>query len=237
MIYLKSKFKKQNERGVTLLLSLLVLAALSAIVFSIAAIVYNEVRTSSDLTKTEPIITGAEAVAEDALFRTIRGLSTLSSCTSPATTTLNGVVVTSCASYYLPSPNILTLAQSARKDYYLYNPLDQSQSPGYTTVSIKINSGFQSTVYFCNWADTDCPTSLTPLDVRTIGSAGPTTTWTSPVLNPSSLYILTIIDSAVDPAVFTITSSPTGLPAGTTTIQETGAKQGLTRKLQITVPQ
>lgn len=227
----------KNQRGVTLLLALLVMAALTAIVFSAAAIIYNEVKTSGDLTKTEPIITADEAVAEDSLFKLARGFSTLASCLSPSSSTVGSVTVTTCGDYYEVNPYLLNLAINARRDFYLYNPANQSASPGYTSVSIQMNSGFQGTVYLCNWTDTDCPTSASPIDVKTIASAGPTTTWNSPVLNPSNLYILTVVNSAVNSGTYTVTSAPIGLPAGTTTIQEVGTQNGLTRKLRVSVPQ
>ncbi len=132
---------------------------------------------------------------------------------------------------------VLNLGQSSRKDFYIYNPADQSQSPGYTNITVQINGGFQGTVYFCNWNDSDCVASSTPIDVRTISASGPTTTWTSPSLNPSSQYLLSIVNSATASGVYTVSSAPIGLPAGTTTIEATGTRQGLTRKLEVNVPQ
>jgi len=69
----KRKAKSGKQAGVTLLLALLVLSAVMAIAFSLAAILLAEVRVSGDLLRTEPAIYGANAVTEEALFAVRRG--------------------------------------------------------------------------------------------------------------------------------------------------------------------
>ncbi|MCL5774788.1 MAG: hypothetical protein M1333_01085, partial [Patescibacteria group bacterium] len=53
-----------RQSGVTLLLAILVLSAIMAISFSLATIIFIEVRTSGDLVRTEGAIFGADAVSE-----------------------------------------------------------------------------------------------------------------------------------------------------------------------------
>lgn len=67
---------KNSEQGVTLLLAILILSAIMAISFSIATILFIEIRTSSDLLRTEPALYAAEAVTEEALFKFKRELPT-----------------------------------------------------------------------------------------------------------------------------------------------------------------
>lgn len=76
MIYQILKFKKKNGAGpgVTLLLAVLILSALLAISFSLATITFIEIRTSGDLTRTEPSLYGASAIVEEALFNIRRGV-------------------------------------------------------------------------------------------------------------------------------------------------------------------
>lgn len=78
---IKKRIKNQGLRikqeGVTLFLAILVLSSILAISFSLATILFIEVRTSSDLTKTEGALAGANGIAEQALFNIKR-----SACTS-----------------------------------------------------------------------------------------------------------------------------------------------------------
>ncbi|MEK7652213.1 MAG: hypothetical protein AAB351_03395 [Patescibacteria group bacterium] len=226
--------RTSNQDGVTLLLAILVLSAITAIVFSIAAIAVNEIKTSSDLTRTEPVLTAAEAVAEDSLFKLVRGLGTVSGCASPSSTIIAGVTVTTCASYYLSNPYTFSLPADGERDFYLYNPTDQTQPPGYTQVSVQITSGSTGTIYFCTSNVANCIS--TPDATQTISTAGPTT-WTSSPLTATQQYQLMVVNGLGGTSSYSVTSVPNGLPAGTTTIQDSGNKQGVTRKLEITVPQ
>src|SRR6185436_8963900 len=65
----------KKQPGVTLLLALLVLGAVLAISFSLAAIIFTEVRSSADLVKTEGAIYGANGVGEQAFFNYGRGVT------------------------------------------------------------------------------------------------------------------------------------------------------------------
>jgi Tfp pilus assembly protein PilX len=67
---------RASQSGVTLLLAILILSAIMAISFSIATILFIEIRTSSDLLRTEPALYAAEAVTEEALFKFKRELPT-----------------------------------------------------------------------------------------------------------------------------------------------------------------
>lgn len=217
-----------------MLLSILILSAMSAIVFSVGAISLNEIRSSADLTKTEPVIQANEALAEDGLFKTLRGYSSLANCSSASTVAVNGVNVSTCASYYFSSPYSFNMAASARRDFYMYNPLDQTANPGYTSLSVKIIAGSTGTVYFCPFVVADCVS--TPTSTQTLSVSG-LTTWNSGATDPTQKYQLIIVNGAGSAATYSITSAPNGMPAGTTTIINQGTKQGVTRKLQIQVPQ
>lgn len=62
--------KKQD--GVTLILAILVLAVVLAIGFSLTKITMNEIRSSGDLSRSEPAYYAADAVSEEALFKVKR---------------------------------------------------------------------------------------------------------------------------------------------------------------------
>jgi len=56
MKFTESKFKKNRQSGVTLLLAILILSSIMAISFSLATILFVEIRTSGDFIRTEPAI-------------------------------------------------------------------------------------------------------------------------------------------------------------------------------------
>lgn len=59
----------KNQDGITLLLSILILSAILAISFSIATILFVEIRNSGDLVRTEGAIYAAEGASEEAFFK------------------------------------------------------------------------------------------------------------------------------------------------------------------------
>ena len=60
--------KSANQQGVTLLMAILLLAAITSISFSLATVLFIEVRNSQDLLHTSSALYGANGVAEQALF-------------------------------------------------------------------------------------------------------------------------------------------------------------------------
>ncbi len=226
--------KFQRQEGVTLLLSVLIIAAITAIVFSIATIAINEIRSSGEITRSEPIIKADEAIAEDVLYKTIRGYSSLPTCATISTATVGSVNVKSCASYYFTNPYNFSLGQSVERDFYLYNPVNQSQDPGYTAVNVDMTAGMSATIYFCDFSVTDCISNPTQTQVL---SPNGNPSWNSGFLNTTQKYQLIIVNGSSSTGNFSVTAPPTGLPAGTTTIVNQGSSQGSTRSLQVDIPQ
>lgn len=61
--------KTSNQEGISLMLSILVLAAITAISFSLTTIVFIELKSSSDVVKSEPALYATLGVTEEALFQ------------------------------------------------------------------------------------------------------------------------------------------------------------------------
>ena len=227
---------KSGERGVTLLLAVLILAAITAIVFTAAAIAVNQVRVGGDLIKSEPAITAAEAGTEDLLYYAVRGVGSYSTnCAAPTVSTILSITVNSCLNPYLADPYQFSLASNGEKDFYLYNAVTQGGAPGYTNISVTLTSGISATVDICSWTSTTCIGSP---DVATLNlSTGQTQ---SAVLNASAsigyqVIFLNNVGSTGD--TFTVTTTPNGMPSGTATLEVTGANNGVTRKIQTILPQ
>lgn len=60
--------KENRQQGITLLLAILVLSAILSITFSLATILFIEVRSSADLLKSEGSLYGASSIVEQAIF-------------------------------------------------------------------------------------------------------------------------------------------------------------------------
>ncbi len=56
------------------MLAVLVLAGITAIAFSVAAIVFVEIRASGDLLRTEPALYAVQSVTEEALYSSTRNI-------------------------------------------------------------------------------------------------------------------------------------------------------------------
>jgi hypothetical protein len=77
---LRLKIKDSRQAGITLLLAILILASVLAISFSLATIMFIEVRDSGDLLKTEPALYAATGVGEQAFFNLERHICTGNDC-------------------------------------------------------------------------------------------------------------------------------------------------------------
>jgi len=72
----------KSQPGVTLLLGILVLSAILAIAFSLTTIIFIEIRSSTDLLKTEGALYGASGVGEQSFFNLARRVGNPSYVTS-----------------------------------------------------------------------------------------------------------------------------------------------------------
>lgn len=229
----------KSQRGVTLLLTLMILAAISAIVFSISIITLNEVKTSSDEINSEPAITAAEGKAEDMLYTDIRGLDT--SCTgTPLNETFpsSGVRSTFENSYYYPGTYNVTVPASSSLALYLYDPCLPGNPAHYTSIMVQLGIPGNANVALCSWALATCQTS--PDVASDALSAGQSTPAYS--LDPSSQYQLILTNTTAAPESFGLTTTSdtpaivTGMPAPFITIITTGSLGGVTRKIQTLLP-
>lgn len=234
---------KKNQQGVTLLLTLMIMASLSAIVFSISAIALNEVRTASNEANSEPAITGAEGVAEEQLFQDVRGVNTTCASSGYENFGLSGVHVTYVNSYYYAGAYNFGIPSGGEQDFYIYNPCIRNGPPGYTSITVQLQNGSvaNATVDLCSWNNQDCANN--PDLGQAVLSPGGSVTFPSSQIDPSTQYViaiqygnsafagnLSIQTTATDPQI-------TGIPAADVTIITTGSKGGTTRKLQTQLPQ
>jgi len=143
-----TKFFPQNKKqnGVTLLLAILILAAITAIAFSVAAIILVEIRSSGDVTRTEPALYAAQAVTEEAFFKYARNVNdslfdvatgdtssdttgcapaSTNMCNGSGSTTFNGVSLNSpapAARQFDPAPRLDAISPNSTTHYLFIDP-------------------------------------------------------------------------------------------------------------------
>ena len=148
---------KKNPAGVTLLLAILLLASILAICFSLATILFVEVRSSSDLLKTEPAFYAASGVGEQALFNLIRNV--------PASTyvsdfgnnvSLNGAPVVTSTSSPIFSDKVSpgSVFTSTLNKYGFCGTIATTSGCSYGKVTVSYivtNSSYPLFLYLCQW--------------------------------------------------------------------------------------
>jgi hypothetical protein len=237
-----------NQRGVTMLLAILVLSAITAISFSLATIVFIEIRTSGDVMRTEPTLYASQAITEEALFKVKRSAPVM------YTANLNGIVLDNPAPVEVPyssSPLIVILKASTTKQYQMVNPDNLFNGGGYGKLVVTL----------VNAVGTSIDVSVDQINPvtgnRDAGYAGAHLTAASPTLtvlgcassltciSPTMQYELNIqnIDPVLSATVSIETykadgTTPQGLPhVGQTVLDIVASYAGLTRKYEVKIPE
>jgi hypothetical protein len=239
--YTKTKLNRdpKSQAGVTLLLALMIMAALIAIVFSISSITINELNNANTEINSEPAIAGAEAGAETLLYQDNRG--SISCSASPSTyklQTSNVYVVSSNTLYNInPYTFSLGISPSNEMDFDLYNPCDPNGAPGYTSISIiptSIDSTIpSSTLYICSWSVSPCSPST--YDIYHVSF---NTAMTYNSLDANTKYQIVLLNNDTSQVSYSVSTTPSniGIPASQIVILTTGTNNGVSRKLQTILP-
>ena len=111
---------KSPEAGVTLLLSVLIMSALTLIALAIGGFAIQQLRSSRAVIVTEPTIVAAESGAEKGLWA-IKRTSSLPLCPAVNSQSINNVLLNYCESFSAATFNI---KGGAPFEFFLYNPND-----------------------------------------------------------------------------------------------------------------
>ncbi|MEZ4180632.1 MAG: hypothetical protein R3B41_03960 [Candidatus Doudnabacteria bacterium] len=127
MIYqtYKNLLAQKSQTGISLLLAVLILTAITSISFSMAAIVFVEIKSSGDLLRTEPAFYATLGVTEEALFQYKRYVNERQDGT-----TTNTLDVPNCQ----PSSNAICSLAGVTLTLPGSQPLDFDVSPSTVTV-------------------------------------------------------------------------------------------------------
>ncbi|HVY68054.1 MAG TPA: hypothetical protein VHA30_04145 [Patescibacteria group bacterium] len=180
-----------DQAGVTLLLAILILSSILAISFSLATVMFIEIRASGDLLRTEPALYAANGIGEEAIFNVKRQTCTAQqdNCVYTTQNFTNNVkfpaapVASSTTTPVFEDKVAPATSFSSGNNYSFYNPGQGSSASGsgYGQISLTyLNTGNQDTlyVYLCEFdpnAPVD-PTGQTPNSYNSTACTDPTDT-------------------------------------------------------------
>lgn len=182
---------QESQQGVTLLLAILVLSAITALSFSLAAIVFSEIRASGDLQRTEPALYATQGVIEQSIFKVQRevpdaqmcfdstdanklvppGSATQTACqnNTPIKSNIAQIQITGVASSDVsesPLQDAVTTAYnttSNTKNVYVIYDAENPNNPqnGYTKIRVENRSNIGLRYTFCRVNDISDPNGPT----------------------------------------------------------------------------
>ncbi len=249
----KAHINRTSEAGVTLMLAVLVLAAITAVAFSLATIVFIEVKSAGDAARTEPALYATLGVTEEALFQykrlydPVSGPSPLNvpACapSGQGVCSLNGVTLT------LPGTQPIAFDNSPREEFigagvtkilpmYVVNDFTTQQ---YTDLQVDVlpnqsSAGvdISSNIYYTTQVDPTPGFS---------GSASPGSPFVTSGFYSSGQYELIIQNKSSQDLTVSIATvrsgnaQPAGLPyVGEQVLRIMASYAGLTRTYQVRIP-
>ncbi len=248
----KNNYRNNSQSGVTLMLAILVLAAITAVALSLATIVFIEIRSAGDSSRTEPALYATLGVTEEALFQykkayePVRGLElNVPSCfpKGAGVCDINGVTLS------MPGTQPIAFDDSPREEFIGANEIkilpmyvmDNYDDQQYDFLQVDVlpnesSSGvdISSNIYYSDQAD--------PVPGFS-GVALPGTPFSTTGFQSSGQYELTITNNSSQDLTVSITTErvgdqdPAGLPfVGEQVLRIMASYAGLTRTYQVRIP-
>lgn len=244
-----NKFKKvsenHSEAGVTLMLAVLILSAITAIVFSLSAIVIIEIRSAGDNLRTEPALYATLGVTEEALLQYRRNvpenIMDVTHCTTPVQgiCSINSVSLTPTRLTEEDNPLVKVLRPNERTVVPMYLPQDfnlQYSRINFTVLQTRTNGQLDITV-----RETTYNNSVNNTTLRLDEFITPT--WSFTAFNDQSQYEVILNNTGnLNPVTVSMeTFGPNGQPKGIPFIDQKVLRVladylGLTRTYLVRIP-
>lgn len=246
--------QENSQSGVTLLLSVLLLSAITTIAFSLAAVGFSELATSDDLARTEPIFYHSLGIAEEATFGMKRQESSVlsrlgSECASSFTAYVIETSPIASKAKYCNVNQDTSIEVAVPKNtgssavrVYAYDPNTGGSGSQYTTVRIRKTSdnGGVVELFVCKLTEECSDLSQypsTPLQNWDIGgtvlyAGDPATS-----IPPEHPYEIVLLNRTGPKEYVEIVTAPMGLPYLNKQAIEIQSEYGrLIRRLRVLVP-
>lgn len=249
----KTKEKiKRSQAGVSLMLAILVLSAITAVAFSLATIVFIEIRSSGDALRTEPALYATFGMTEEALFQYKRFYAApdfdVANCPSDPASDANNICHLNGVSLTLPgvqpikfdnSPFVQYVPANSTRILPLYVADSYDQQYDLVQIEVLPNPSSASVSFYFNVTNFDgsvsttASTSVSPGQVRQVTSFSSTGQYELVLnnSNPGQDVNVSITTHRVNGAV------PAGLPfVGEQVLRIQADYQGLNRTYQVRIP-
>jgi hypothetical protein len=240
---------QDRQAGITLMLAVLMLSAITAIAFSLAAIVTIEIRNAGDNLRTEPALYSTLGVTELALMQYRRGIPASSmdvtQCTpsNQGICSINNVTLTPTKLTEDTTPRIQTIRPNERIVIPLYLPQQFDPQYGqivFTVLQTRTNGVVDITIRETSITNVvvDYPSPVTPKQMNEFSVP-----WTFNTFNPDAQYEI-ILNNTGRPNPVTVsieTFGTNGQPKGIPFIDQQvlrvlSSYLGLTRTYIVKIP-
>jgi uncharacterized protein (UPF0333 family) len=151
---MKKREQLKSEEGVTLLLGLVIMGSLLAITFSIATVLFVEIRNSNDLVLTETAYMANIAIAEEQIFKVKRGISdSVSTFTNKigGSVNIDAPILSSTSSPIIIKTipkEIVSFTHTQPTTFLVYNSENPTAGSGYGKISISyLETGATQNLY------------------------------------------------------------------------------------------
>lgn len=219
----KLQIPNSKESGVTLILAVVMLAAITFVSFSLSTIVIREIGGARVLLKTEPAISGALAGGEVGLYQLMRELggTTTSGSTSPGGASYQVV------SDFYDDPYLFTSTgtQVVVGLFNVENP--NNRNPGYQSITIQNNGGSTPIkVNVISWSD---PGNPVVADVVLSGGS----ILQRDLSRVDDRYLVVMEPVVAGSFAGSLSAPSLGVPSDNPGIDVTGINQDVRRKIEI----
>ncbi len=243
-----------DQKGVTLLLAILILSSVMAISFSLATILLVEVRTSGDLARTEPALYGAHAVTEEALFKIKRRAN--NSQFPTYSNTVSYIALNNTSQDYADPIQQIKIPPNRTLRYSLHDPNNMGGPSNYNKVKLTyLVSGSSSsgiTVWICE-LDPANPPSDPNNTCQNLSTGNPVMIVKGSLLRPSMSTLTTNLNPNYQQEIILVNSesdyqyvkmetwdsgnNPKGVPYFAEKAVDINANNsGVSRKVRVIVP-
>lgn len=235
--------KIDSQSGITLLASIVILASVAVISFTVSILALRELKAARQQAYSEPAIVSAEAGAETALFFSVRGIPGISPVCpgSYSENQTQGDAGFNVCNLYYDDPYFFNTSSSQNEVVLLNDPANLANTvAGYQRIDVTATSStnYISSVQL-NIYDLDHPEQgivITPEPIVNVGGA-----LVSVTLDPNKSYAVFLvpkpdwISGTASGFIKGYNSSGVskGVPSKNPKVESTGSKQTLLRKLQV----
>mgnify|MGYP001592188660 CR=1 FL=1 len=220
------KQSHQNQSGITLLVAVVLLAAVTFISFSVSTIIIREIQSGRLTLRSEPALSAANSGGEIGLYRLFRGESPVN---TEGTFSGSNVSYEVAAQLYVsnysfqvnPGPEVAVVAL-----YFVEDIEKITGNYDSVTISLQSSSG-PANFRIVNWTSAETNIYNGPLFV---GANGPY------LLNSSDdRYVIYILPTGTSKVKGSISAEPLGVPSDSPTLDVKGTNGPVQRRIEITL--